>query len=99
MQAANGRTCSCWKITSGRQSSLNLGGAAIVVLDATEDGQRDKPPLGQNGVEEPQGGSWGRGSGLQNVFYQTLHPVSQLLSLSASTLARTPSRTTARRSV
>ncbi len=43
MQAANGRTCSCWKITSGRQSSLNLGGAAIVVLDATEDGQSDKP--------------------------------------------------------
>ena len=29
------------------------------------------PIGGQNGVEGPQGGCWGRGSGLQNVSYRT----------------------------
>ena len=42
---------------------------------------------GQNGVEGPQGGCWGGGSGLQNASYQTLNSVSQLLSLIRSSAA------------
>ena len=40
MSAANAHTCACRKIASGGQSRLNLGYAAVVVQDATEDRQR-----------------------------------------------------------